>query len=177
MPNQKNLTKVENLEDKISKAKTVLFADYTGLSSNQMNALRTKIRQNSGETTIGKNTLTKIAFKNQKLDTKETTKQLEGQVALIFGYDDAISVIKAVFEFIKEVQLPKIKAGIIDGIFTSGAKVETLSNLPSREQLLSQVTGSLRSPISNFANILVGPQRKLVYALAAMANKREKEVH
>lgn len=174
MPNQKNTDKLNTLKDELSKAKSVIFAEYHGLDANKVNQLRSRIKESGAEFTVAKNTLLKIAL-DEKKSPKEAGDQLEGPVATIFAYEDAVAPIKALADFAKEFELPTVKGGIIDGEFASAEKINVLSNLPAREELLARLVGTLNSPLSGLVNTLSGNQRKLVYVLSAIAEKRNEE--
>lgn len=175
MPNQTKVEKVKKLKEKIAESKSIIFAEYHGLDANQVNELRSKIKETGAEMTVAKNTLMKIALEEEKAGSKEVNEQLEGPVATFFGYEDAISPIKALAEFAKKFELPTIKIGIIDGEVTSVTKIDILSKLPSKEELLARLVGGLNAPLSGFVNVLGGSQRKLVYALSALADKKAQE--
>jgi len=173
MPNTKNIQKVQDLKEKLAKAKSIVFTEYKGLDANQMNQLKAKIKETDAEINIAKNTLLDIALKEEKItEGTGVTEQLEGQNATILAYNDPIAPIKALYEFIKETKLPLVKNAIIEGKVITAAEVETLSKLPNKEQLLAQVVRSLKSPITGIVNVLGGSQRKLVYALSAIAEKK-----
>jgi large subunit ribosomal protein L10 len=174
MPNQKNQELVTGLREKVKKAKAMVFAEYKGLDANSMNALKGKVREENAEIAIAKNTLLKKALEEENVDTKDL--QLDGQLATVFAYEDAISPLKKLTEFAKEFSLPEIKFGLIEGIFNDKGQLEILSKLPGKDQLIAQVVGGLKSPINGIVNVLGGPQRKLVYALSAIAEKRSEEV-
>jgi large subunit ribosomal protein L10 len=171
MPNQENKDIVKNLKEKISKAKSITFADYLGLTAGQANDLRAKLKEADAEVVVAKNTLLKVALKDEKVETADA--ELKGPTAAIFAFSDPIAPIKAVYEFTKKVEFPKVKFAIIEGLFTSGSQVEIIKDLPSKEQLLGQVVGGLKSPLSGFVNVLGGVQRKFVYALNAIADKKK----
>ncbi len=176
MPNSKNKQAVESLEDKISRAKSVTITDYRGLSAQAVNELRARMLENNAEVVVTKNTLLKVAMKNVKSTAalvESAEKDLEGPTATIFAYSDAINPIKAVYEFIKKFELPKVKASIIDGVYNTAEQVEVIKSLPSREQLLAQIIGGFQSPIRGFVTVSGGVQRKLVYALNAVAEKKK----
>lgn len=178
MPNQKNKDTLDTIKEKVAKAKSVIFAEYHGLSSNQVNELRSKIKESGAELSVAKNTLLKIALKenfSEKAGVENVEKELKGPVATIFAYEDAIAPIKVLTQFAKTLELPRIKGGIIDGEFASAEKIGILSNLPSREELLAKLVGVLKSPLFGFVNVLGGNQRKLVYALSAIAEKKSKQ--
>lgn len=173
MPNQKNIQIVENLKEKISRAKSITFAEYHGLSANDVNDLRSKIKENDAEMLIAKNTLLKIALNEEKIDTSDIEEDLKGPTTAIFSYKDPIAPIKTLFDFAKTLELPKVKSAFIEGVYNTAQQVEILSQLPSREELLAQVARGFNSPLTGFANVIGGVQRKFLYALSALSNKKK----
>lgn len=169
MPKEKNIQLVEELKEKIAKAQSIVFSDYLGLSSSDINKLRQKVKDTDGEMVVAKNTLLKIALDNESFND-----DLKGPTAVVFSYKEPLATIKALFEFAKDLNLPKVKSALLDGVYTDSQKLEILSKLPSREQLLTQLLIGLKSPINNLSQILNGTQRKLVYTISAIAeNKKE----
>lgn len=172
MASQKSIEKINELKQKITKAKSVIFAEYHGLDANKVNELRAQIKETGAEMTVAKNTLMKIALEEAETGSKELNEQLDGPIATFFAYEDAISPIKALAEFAEKFEFPTIKAGIIAGEFTSAEKMNILGKLPSKEELLTRIVRGFSSPLTGFANVLGGGQRKIVYALSAIADKR-----
>lgn len=175
MPNQKNQDLLTELKLKVSKAKSIVFADYKGLKSNQANELRKKLAESNAEVEVAKNTLMMLALKEAGHDVSAQQENFKGATAAIISYDDAVSPLKKLYEFIKTATVPVVKLGLLDGKFYSASEVETLSKLPSREQLLAQVLSGFNSPISGFVNVLSGTKRNFVYALNAVAEKKSSE--
>lgn len=175
MPNQKNKDAVNDLKEKISKSKSLVFAEYHGMDSNKVNELRKAVREAGAELEVTKNTLLKVALKEQGLDDEQVAQSLTGPVATVFAYNDAVAPIKALTEFIKKFELPVIKSGIVDGVFAPQEKITLLSQLPSRDELIAKVVGSLKSPLYGLVNTFAGTNRKFVYALSAIAEKKTKE--
>lgn len=173
MPNLKNKQEVSLLLDKVTKAKSIVVTEYPGLKANLSNELRAKMKELGAEITVAKNTLLKIALKEKGYDTIEISKDLKGANATLFSYKDPIEAIKGLFEFVKTTELPKVKAGFLDGAFVTSSQIVTLSKLPSRIQLITQVISTMKSPITGFVNVLGGTQKKLVYALLAIAKSKE----
>ena len=173
MPNAKNKELVKTLKLKISKAKSIILADYIGISAAAANELRTKIKETKAEATVAKNTLLKVALKEEKVENKDLEKDLKGSTMAIFSYEDSIAPIKVIFDFAKKFELPKIKSAIIDGIYTTAEQVEAISKLPNKEQLIAQVLGGLKTPLYGLNNVLNGTKRKFVYALSALAEKKK----
>ncbi len=173
MPNQKNVEVVNRIREKAEKAKAVIFADVKGLSSNGANGLRAKMKENQADVMVAENTLLEIALKEAKYDTTQATELFTNSTATIFSYNDIVAPIKAIIEFAKTLELPKIKGGIVEGKFLTAAEIDALSKLPSKEVLVAQLLFVMKSPISGFANVLSGKQKDLVYALSAIAKKKE----
>jgi len=173
MPNTKNTQTVKEIKEKVAKAKSIVFTDYKGLDSNKANELRAKMLEEGVELTVAKNTLLNIALKEEKLDVEKVKGHLKGPTLALFSYKDSVSPLKALAEFIKKVELPVIKGAFIEKEYFNAEKVIEISNLPSKDQLISQVVWGLKSPLSSFVNVLGGSQRKLVYALSALAKKKQ----
>jgi large subunit ribosomal protein L10 len=172
MPNTKNKQVVATLKEKVQKAKSIIFADYLGLKAEEMNDLRRQIREDNAELTIARNTLVKIALKEEGYDTSKVETDLEGPTATVFAYEDAISPIKKLFDFGKTLELPKIKGAFVNRAYTDANQAETLSKLPSKEELLTRTVRGMKAPLSGFVNVLGGVQRNFVYAIKAIADKR-----
>lgn len=164
----KNIETVKDLKEKVARAKSIILADYRGLSAQAANDLRAKLKTEDSEMVIAKNTLLKVALEEDKV--KE---DLEGPTMAVFSYADPLSPIKALFEFAKKLELPKIKSAIIEGIYAGKDRVEEIKNIPPKEQLLGQVVGTMKSPLSGFVNVLGGVHRKFVYALNAISKKKD----
>jgi len=173
MPNQKNKDIVNKLKDKLVEARSVVIAEYQGLKANEINDLRDKMSEFDTEMSVQRNTLLKIALKEQDKLPQELETALEGPVAAFIAHNDAIAYLKTLFEFSSEKEALKIKAGLIDGVYANAAQVKVYSDLPAKDVLIAQVVGAMKSPLSGIVNVLGGTHRKLVYALAAIADKKE----
>jgi large subunit ribosomal protein L10 len=173
MPNEKNKQLVKTIKEKLEKAKSVTFTDYIGISADQANTLRQRVKDAGGEVLVAKNTLMKVAIdEHGEKSLSEAKKDLNGPTMAIFGFTDPIAPIKAIFEFAKNIDLPKVKSAIIEGIYNSAEKVEVIRTIPSREELLSKIVRSMNSPILGFVTVLSGVQKKFVYAVNSLAKKR-----
>lgn len=159
---------IEHLKEKLSKAKTVVFARYKGLTVADLTALRNQLKEQEGESWVVKNTLTKIAL-GKKSDVP--SKILKGQTALFFSYEDELASPKIVHKFAKNKENLVIKGGIFESRFIEANEVEKLAQIPNREELLGKIVGSLNSPISGFVGALRGNILNLLYTLKAMGEK------
>ncbi len=167
MPSQTNINELSKIKEKASKAKSVIFADYKGLTVNDFNKLRNKIRENGGEVLVTKNTLLRLTFQNENLNSS-----LVGPTVAIFSYEDEIAPLKAVAEFNKEHNLPVLTAGFFDNQALSSDEVVTLSKIPGKKELQAKIVGSLAAPLTGMLNVLQGNTRSLVYVLDAIKNQK-----
>ena len=183
MPNQKNIQQLTDIEEKLSRSKSVVIAGYPGLDVATQTELRAKIREAGGELNIAKNTLIRLALQNRLKDLPESLKEaLQGPSAILYGFDDAVSATKAIVEFQKDQSNLKIKAGLLAGQedapdkVLSFEEVKNLAQLPSRLELIAMLVNRLNSPKAGLVNVLAGTQRKFLYALNAIKEKQESAV-
>lgn len=163
---------VKELAEKITRAKTIIFCDYHGLTVNQINALRKKVKEAGGEIIITKNTLLFRALSINHLPASPTKRgepltinQLAGPTATIFAYDDEIAPIKTVADSAHEKGLPKFKFGFFGKDLLDGQAIVELSQIPGRDVLYAKIVGTLASPIYNFVYVLQLNIRNLLSVL------------
>jgi large subunit ribosomal protein L10 len=166
-PSQKNQNQLDSLNQKVSKAKSIVIADYSGTTVKDQVTLRASIRKAGGEVIVAKNTLIDIAVGKGKL-----AESLHGMSAAILSYEDPIAPVKALFEFHKKSEKLAIKQGFMDDKVLSANEVEALSKLPSKNELIAKLLMILNSPGTNLVNVLNAGPRNLVYALNAVAGKK-----
>ena len=172
MPNEKNKQAVKDLREKLASAKSVIFAHYHGLSASEVGNLREELKQNSNEILVTKNTILKIALKEEGYE-EDLSKTLQGPVATVIGYEDELSPLKTLTDFAKEKELPNIQAGFIEKTFTLKEKLEELAKIPSKEVLIAKMIGGFKSPIIGIVNVLGASQKNFVYALSQIANTKK----
>lgn len=160
---QKRIDITADLKDKLSRAKTVVVTDYRGLNMTQLQELRAELLAQEAEYTITKNRLVARAAKDAGY---EIPQELEGPTAILTGYGDEISPIKVLAAFIKTNKMPEIKLGFLNQEFLTIDRVDQLAKLPSRDELIGKVVGSISSPLYDLVGALQGNLRNLVYILS-----------
>lgn len=140
---------VEELSEKFKNAKVILFTDYRGINVEDVTKLRSNLRKANAEYKVIKNNITRRAIKENGLEGLDEV--LTGTTAVIIGNEDYLAPSKAIYEFIKNNEFYKIKAGVIDGKVVSEEEVITLAKLPSREELLGKLAGVLLANIGKLA--------------------------
>jgi len=152
---------IKDLADKLSRQKTVIFSDHTGLKVNQVQNLRRQLREEKIDYQVAKKTLIDLAFKKASFD-KIKIKGLPGQIALIFGYEDEILPAKILYNFSRENESLRILAGLVNGKYLEEEAIIDLAKLPSRQELLARLIGNVSAPLSGLINVLQGNLIKLV---------------
>lgn len=152
---------LDDLKDKITRQKSMVFIDFTGMKVKDIFGLRKKLKAIGGELKVAKKTLMSLAFKKTDFDPEK----LEGEIALIFGYQDEISPAKIAYQTSQENKSLKILGGFLENKFIDGEKVIELAKLPTKDELLGRLVGTISAPISGFVNVLQGNIRGLVQAL------------
>ncbi len=155
---------VKDLEEKIEKQKAIVFMDFSGTKVKKLTNLRKKLKEENNELKVAKKTLMDIAFKNRKMAVE--TKNLNGEIGLVFGYENELSPAKIVYQFLKTNPNVKIAGGYIENRFYGSEDIIRFAELPGREQLLANLVGSLSAPMSNLVSVMSGNLRKLVIALS-----------
>jgi len=164
---------LRNLEEKIKKSKSVVFAGFNALTVKDNENLRAQLRQENSEYYVAKKTLMNIAFKDQIEGLN--VRDLDGKLAAIFSYEDEVAPAKVIGNFRKDKEKQErvfFLGGILENKLLSKEEVEALSKLPSKTELYAKLVGSLNAPISGFVNALAGNLRNLVYVLKAIEEKK-----
>jgi large subunit ribosomal protein L10 len=163
---------VELLTEKLKTAKVAVLTDYRGLTVTQIQELRGKLRSGDVEYRVIKNTLARRAA--EAAGVKALEAELKGPVAIAFGYDDLSTPAKLINEFVRATRLKlDITGGLVEGRVFSPDQVKQLADMPSRETLLSQLAGTIQSPLARLAGALQTPLSTLAGALESYQKKLE----
>lgn len=163
---------VELLTDKLKKAKVAVLTDYRGLTVSQLQELRGRLRGADVEYRVIKNTLARRAAEAAGYPALKD--ELEGPVAIAFGYDDLSIASKLINEFVRTTRLKlDVVGGLVEGRVFSADQVKQLADLPSRETLIAQLMGTLQSPVAQLVGIMQTPLQQLLGVLEAYKNKLE----
>ena len=161
---------VATFSEKLGNAKSVFLTDYSGLSVADISELRKKFRENQTEYFVIKNTLARLGAKEAGKDG--ILPYLEGPTAVAISYEDPASPARVLVDFLKKHPKPEVKACLIEDEVYPGSEAEEIAKWATREELLAKIVGSLNSPIAGLVMTLAGIQRKLLYGLNAIAEKK-----
>ena len=143
---------VQAIVDDIAGAQSIVLVDYRGLTVAEDTELRKQLREAGIIYKVCKNTMMKRAFEGT--DFAQLDEYLEGPSAIAISKDDATAPARIICKFAKTAQALEVKAGVVEGTVYDANGVAELSKVPSREELLSKLLGSLQSPITNLARVL-----------------------
>lgn len=173
MPNPKNVEQVKLLTESLNQSQGVVFVDYQGLKTNQLEALRNSIEVNQGQFHITKNTLLAYALRQSKHKvTHPEVAEFNNPTATLYLNEDIVAPIKALAEFIEQNELPTIKGGIIDEKFYSIEEINQISQIPNYEELISQLLRNLSGPMAGLVNVINGNLRNLVGVLSQIKDHK-----
>lgn len=167
---QQKVAALSDLGGRLRSAKSVVFANFQGLKVKDTEELRKKCRAENVYFVATKKTLLKKALDEAGITAD--VKGFAGGVAAVFGLTDEVAPAQLTAEFAKTHEVVSIFGGILEGGFIDSAKVKALAVLPSKQQLLGQLVGTLNAPISGFVNVLAGNLRGLVTVLNAVKENK-----
>ena len=143
---------VEEISASIKDAQSVVLVDYRGLTVEQDTRLRRELREAGITYKVYKNTMMNFAFKGT--DYEVLTQYLEGPSAVAISETDATAPARVLCKFAKEAPKLEVKGGIVEGVAYDAAGIADIAKIPSRDELISKLLGSLQSPITNFARVM-----------------------
>ncbi|MGC8839207.1 MAG: 50S ribosomal protein L10 [Anaerolineae bacterium] len=152
----------------LERAGGVVFTDYRGLPVKDLEGLRRQLREANASYQVIKNTLFRLAL--ERVGKKAPQDLLQGPLAAAFA-EDPVAAAKVLTKFARDSKVLQVRGALLGDRFVDAAGVETLSQLPGREELLAQVLGALQAPISGLVTVLAGPLRGLMNVLNARAEQ------
>ena len=143
---------VNAISEEIKDAQAVVLVDHRGLTVAQDTELRKQLREAGVTYKVYKNTMMKRAFEGTEFEGLQ--EYLEGPSAMAVSKDDATAPARIICKFAKDAAALELKGGVVEGNVYDIAGLTELSKVPSREELLSKLLGSIQSPITNFARVI-----------------------
>lgn len=169
----RKLDAVKSLVEQFNGSTGYFFADYRGLTVEQITELRKKLREQKAEFHVVKNNFAKIAFR-QMNEKEEVSALLVGPTAVTITRDESGVVAQTLIDFTRESPM-QVKGGLVEGMVFNSEQVIAYSKLPGKKQLIQMLMGTMNAPMQNFVYALNGITTKLVRTLAAVAEKKGKE--
>ena len=162
---------VKNLANDLKEAKGIVLTNYRGLTVAKDTELRRELRAANVTYRVVKNTMLRLAADEAGLNGFDS--HLEDTTALAFSKEDAVAPAKIICGFIKKNKLEEpgiltVKVGAVEGKVIEAKEVKALASLPSREELIAKLLGSMNAPIANFVGVTQGIIRNFVGVLDAV---------
>lgn len=158
---------LEKLQKNLETKQGFFFFDFKGINVKDLSALRAQLKSLGAKLQVAKKTLLQKALKEKNLPLD--AKKLEGEIAAVFVGDDLLTPLKAIFAFAKSHESMKVLEGYSESGVLTADMLKELSALPSKQELLARLVGSISAPLSGFANVLQGNIKGLIYLLANKA--------
>ncbi len=143
---------VQEISENVKDAQSVVVVDYRGLTVAEDTQLRRELREAGVTYKVYKNTMMNFAFKDT--DFESLSDVLEGPSAIAISKEDATAPARVLAKFAKDAPALEIKAGVVEGTYYDADGMKVIASVPSRDELLSKLLGSIQSPIANFARVL-----------------------
>jgi large subunit ribosomal protein L10 len=170
MARPEKMAEVKAIQDRLSRAQSLVLADFTGLTVEQMTRFRSLCRSRGVECRVVKNRLAMIAADNADLAVLK--EHLTGPTALVLGPESQVEPAKIVVEFAKENEKLTIKGALVEGQYLDATRVVALSKIPSKLELIASMMGSINSPLTGVAGTINGVFAALTRAMDAVAKQK-----
>ena len=165
---------VRDLKESLQSAKIAVLTQFEGMTVAQMTELRRNLLQKNSKYKVVKNTLARIAVKGTPFEG--AADRFVRTVGIAYSKTDPVGPIKVITDYLKKDEESKLKVVVahMDGKALSANEFKALATLPSREEMLSKMLGSMKAPAQNMANVLAAVPRQLATVLAAIRDQKEK---
>lgn len=167
---QKKQETLSEMEAELEGAKAIVFADYRGTTVKKIDELRRSFRKEDIYTKVAKISLIKIALKKAGVDI--TNMDFKAPVAMAVSKTDEVAPARILSAFTKENKNVKVLMGVMNNQVITATEVAALAALPSKQELLGQVVGTINAPITGFVNVLAGNLRNFVYVINAIKESK-----
>jgi large subunit ribosomal protein L10 len=164
---------VARLSEDLGRVKLAVMTDYRGLTVKEAEELRSALRDQGIVYRVTKNTLLRLALKNTPALADTDPKAFTGPMALAMGFDDEVSPARVIFQYSKAHAALEIVGAISStGDILTKAQVQALATLPTREQLLAQLVGTIAAPLTGLAGVMASQVRSIINLLTALEQSR-----
>ncbi len=162
---------IDDLKEKVARAKAMYFADFSGITVEQVNNLRREFKKAKIDYKVVKNTLIKKALESVS-GYDDVYDRLVGPTSIAFGYDDPVVPAKIIKKFNEKNEIIKVKAFIVEKVVFPGKELDVIANIPSRPELIASMLGSIQAPISGVVGTINAVMRDLVNVIDAIEKKK-----
>jgi large subunit ribosomal protein L10 len=158
---------INEIKEIVNNASSIVLVDYRGLTVEQDTRLRKELREAGVTYKVLKNSMMKFAFDGTAYS--QLNEDLAGPSAIAISYEDPTAGPRVIKKNLKDMKALEFKSGVVEGVYFDVNGIEKVASIPSREELLSKLLGSLKSPISTFARTMKALAEKVEETGAATA--------
>jgi large subunit ribosomal protein L10 len=162
---------ISAMKDRIVRANSLFFADFTGVTVEQVNELRREFRKSNIDYEVVKNTLARKALEGVG-GYDSVLDRLERPTAIAFAYGDPVAPAKIIKKFTEKHSKLTVKVCVIEKQVFDGKELDKLAKLPSRNELIAGILGSIQAPMAGLAGAVGAVARDLVYLIDAIEKKK-----
>ena len=163
---------VADLVERIREASSLFFVDFTKMTVKEDQAFRRELSEKGATMRVAKNTLIRIALAEAGERYDVGVEKFVGQTAIVFGSTDAIGPAKIIRKHFDKTERPSLKKAWIDGQTFEGAQLKQISELPTREDLIAGIIGSIHAPVSGIHGAVNAVMRDLILVIDEVAKKQ-----
>jgi large subunit ribosomal protein L10 len=171
MPSKAKYDAVEQIMADLRSADAVWIVDYRGLTVKEAEALRLNIRSQGASLKVYKNSLTELALK--ALEMPDLGDMLIGPSAFVFAAGDPAASAKAIKAYAAANPKLELKGGLLDGNLMSAEQVKAVADLPTRDELIAKLLGTMQNPLAGMARVLNGPMSAFARVVGAIRDQSE----
>ena len=170
MPRPDKIEAVKEIASDLKACDVYYFVDYRGLTYAESSELRARLVKVDATLKVVKNTLAKIAAAEAGVEGLDEL--LQGPTAIVYCKGDPVKTAKTIQDFIREKKKAAVRGGKLERSLLTAGEVERLATLPSREQLIAQLVGTLAAPLQGLVTVLNGPIRSLVVVMGQVEKSK-----
>ena len=170
MPRPDKIEAVKEIASDLKACDVYYFVDYRGLTYAESSELRARLVKVDATLKVVKNTLAKIAA--VEAGVEGLNELLQGPTAIVYCKGDPVKTAKTIQDFIREKKKAAVRGGKLERSLLTAGEVERLATLPSREQLIAQLVGTLAAPLRGLVTVLNGPIRSLVVVMGQVEKSK-----
>ena len=137
---------IDEIKGKLENAQSAVVIDYIGITVDEANQMRNKLRAADVDYTVYKNTLVKRAIEGTKFE--ELAQVLEGPSAVAISSTDATAPARVLDEVMSDLKKMAFKGGVVEDTYYDAEGMKQIAKIPGREALIAKFMGSIQSPIS-----------------------------
>ena len=161
---------VSRVRNGIEENSSVFLLNYNKVAAVNIAELRKRLKEEGADVYVSRNSLARLALRDSKYN--EIVKKIEEQTAFVLSNSEADSIAKRLIKFINEHKNIKVSGGLLKGRVLSAADVNVLSELPSKNVLLSMLLSVIQSPLIRLAGALNANTQNLLSVLKQLSEKK-----